>query len=569
VIEWIRRATPAGKFAIATTALSAAAWLQTFLCGLSGHPATDYVIFDRLFIFTDDWGAAFQVGIVLLVALAPPVRTAGVALARAVGERPVATAVAACVVFVLGAKFAYHTTPFAMDESAQVSQAYAFASGRLSWFVPVDLLDRMIPPGFRDYFYAVNARTGEVATIYWPGFAALMTPFAWARVPWLVNPLITSATLLVMHAFGARYLGGREAGGWAMLLALASPDFTVNALSFYSMPAHLLFNLLFAWLLLDGRPSRAFLAGLLGGWALVLHNPVPHALFAAPWLVWLLIEKRRWPALLAVAAGYVPIGIAVGCAWPVFIAGVGAKAAAATGAAHPTLLQTFTRMVTDVFQIPGYPMISARLYATWKIWIWSAPGLLILAIAGARIVKGPILLLGASARATYVVYWFVPLDQGHGWGYRYFHTAWAALPLFAAAFIVSRPMAAAASSDWRRQVGGIALASAVLGTSLRFWQVDDIIGRHVAQRIPVTATGHWVVFVVQNAGLYTWDMIQNMPGQYDQLVLMSQGSAEDAGLMAARFPSPQRVLADRRGSLWRVSPLAPLQAPADRRVGIN
>jgi hypothetical protein len=555
MIDRLRRAPLVITFAVATAGLSAAAWLQTYLCGLSGWPSIYYDIFDRLFIFTDDWGAAFQVGVVLLVAISPALRNAGAALARALGERPVATAVAAFVVFALGAKIAYHATPFAMDESAQVAQAYAFASGRLSWFQPPDLLDRMIPPGFRNYFYAVNARTGEVASMYWPGFAALMTPFAWAQVPWLVNPLITAATLLVIHAFGTRFLGGREVGGWAMLLALASPEFTVNALSFYSMPAHLLFNLLFAWLLLDGRPSRAFFAGLLGGWALVLHNPAPHALFAAPWLVWLLLDRRRWPALLAVSAGYVPIGIVVGVAWPTFVADVGANAAAAsTSAAPASALQTLMRMVSGAFQIPGYPMISARLYATWKLWIWSAPGLLILAIAGARIIKGPVLLLGASAILTYVIYWFVPLDQGHGWGYRYFHPAWAALPLFAAAFIVSRPTAMTANSDWRGWVGGIALAGAVCSTSLRFWQVDDIIGRHLAQRIPVTASGRWVVFVGLNPGLYTWDMIQNMPGQDDRLVLMSQGPAPDVGLMAVRFPSAQRVLADRRGTLWKLSP---------------
>jgi len=560
MIDAIRRASPVGRFAIASAALSAAAWLQTRLCGLAGHPSIDYPIFERLFIFTDDWGAAFQVGIVVLVALFRPVRSAGAALADAMGARPVATAIGAFVVFALGAKVAYHSTPFAMDESAQLAQAYAFASGKLSWFVPPDLLDRMIPPGFRNYFYAVDSTTGEIASEYWPGFAAMLAPFAWAGVPWLANPLITAATLLVIHAVASRFLGGREAGGWAMLLALASPEFTVNALSFYSMPAHLLLNLLYAWLLLDARPSRAFLAGLLGGWALVLHNPVPHALFAAPWLLWLLIDRRRWPALLAVGAGYVPIGIVVGIAWPEFTASVTANAVAA--AAPHTLAQTFRHMVGDAFQIPDDAIIAARWYATWKMWIWSTPGLLILAIAGARTVKGPVLLLGASAILTYVVYWFVPLDQGHGWGYRYMHSAWAVVPLFAAAFIVSRAPLAEDPQDFRGWVGGIALLGALIATSLRYWQVDDIVGRHLAQRIPVTQRGDWVVFVGFNRGMYTWDMIQNMPGRQDPLILMSYGSLRDAELMAARFPSAERVLADRRGSLWKLSPHLSLPNPA-------
>jgi hypothetical protein len=54
--------------------------------------------------------------------------------------------------------------------------------------------------------------------------------------------------------------------------------------------------------------------------------------------------------------------------------------------------------------------------------------------------------------------------------------------------------------------------------------------------------------------MYTWDMIQNMPGRQDPLILMSYGSLRDAELMATRFPSAERVLADRRGSLWKLSP---------------
>ncbi|MFI4891526.1 MAG: hypothetical protein ACHQIL_13430 [Steroidobacterales bacterium] len=538
-------------FVIGTLAVSVLALIQTYLSRWPGRGRLYYPIFDRLFTYTDNRGAAVEILVVLLACAVPAIRRAGARLAVAMGANPGWTAGATFVVVALGARFAYHATPFSMDESVQVSQAYAFAGGSLSWIVPPDLLDRMIPIGFRNYFYIVNQTTGQTASAYWPGFAALLTPFVWADVPWLLNPALTAASLLLIHAICVRLLGDKDAGGWAMLFALGSVQFTINGMSYYSMPAHLALNLLYAWLLLDGRPSHALLAGLVGGFALVLHNPVPHVLFAIPWLIWLLRDPRRWGALVAAAVGYIPIGLVVGFVWPLYLGSFGPTPAAAT--AHSDVgtlwLMIYTKL-TSVIALPDFPMVCARLYATWKIWIWSVPGLLLLAIQGARVVRGPILLFGASAAVTYAFYWLVPLDQGHGWGYRYFHSAWAALPLLGAAFIVTQPLANEDGFAWRQWAGGFAVASLVLSTTLQAWQVDATIGEHVGQRISVPDRGRWILFVTPQRGLYTWDMIQNFPGDRQKLTLMSFGAASDAALVASRYPQAQRMILDRRGSLW-------------------
>jgi len=298
---------------------------------------------------------------------------------------------------------------------------------------------------------------------------------------------------------------------------------------------------------------RAFAAGLCGGLALVLHNPVPHALFALPWLLWLLWRRNRWPALLALAAGYAPIGLFVGFAWPAYLASFSApNKIASTAVAATSAWNLLTHMLSGAFKLPSYEMICARMYATWKIWIWSAPGLSIIAVAGYRVVRGPLRLLAASALVTYCAYWFVPLDQGHGWGYRYFHTAWGVLPIFGGAFIAAEPLGTRTGMAWREWVGGIAFASAVLATSLRFAQVHEIIGVHLAQRIEAPSRGRWIIFVRYEAGLYTWDMIQDLPYVSAPLILMSLGDAADAGLMASRFPDATRTLDDERGSLWRL-----------------
>jgi hypothetical protein len=547
---------PSTQFLRATAALCVAAGLDTLINRFMDGNPTHYPIFDRLFLFYDCWLAALQMAIVVLVWSVPAVRRAGAALATTLGAHPRRAAAATVVVLALAARFVYRATPFAMDEYAPLAQSFAFAHGRLTWFVPVELVDRMIPFGFRDYFMAVDPATGEMASMYWPGFAALLAPFTAIGLPWLLNPLLAGLAVLLIHRLAQQLIGGREAAGWAILFALASPVFTVNAISFYSMTAHLALNLLFLLWLLDGRMSRAFLAGLTGGLALNLHNPVPHVLFAAPWLAWLAWDRRRWPALAAVAVGYVPIGLGVGLTWPLLLGALHPHTAKAAAVIAPTagLWALVKTKFGAAFALPNMVIVVARLQATWKIWIWSFPGLLILTAAAARRANPRLLLLGGSALVTYVVYWFVPFDQGHGWGYRYLHSAWAALPLLAAAFIVAPRQDPEDARGWREQAGGLAIASLVLGTALAFAQVRAVMGQHLAQRIPIPASGRWIEFVRFDARMYTWDMIQNMPGDSRRLILMSFGAPSDTRLVSARYPGAHLVREDLRGSLWSLPP---------------
>jgi hypothetical protein len=543
----------------ATAALCVAAALDTLVNRLADGNPRHYLIFDRLFLFYDCWLAALQIAIVALVWWVPGVRHAGVQMAAAFGRHPLRTAAATVVVLAVAARFVYRAMPFAMDEYAPLAQSYAFAHGQLTWFVPVDLLDRMIPLGFRGYFMAVNPTTGETASMYWPGFAALLAPFSAAGVPWLLNPLLAGLSVLLIHRLALRLIGGHEAAGWASLFALASPVFTVSAISFYSMTAHLALNLLFLLWVLDGRISRACMAGLVGGLALNLHNPVPHALFAAPWLAWLAWDRRRWPALLALGLGYLPLGVGIGITWPMLLAtipGHGAHGAHAAAAVTPGggLWAFVEAKFAAAFALPNLAIVFVRLQATWKIWIWNFPGLLILTVAAVRRGNPRLLLLGASALCTYVVYWFVPFDQGHGWGYRYLHSAWAALPLLAAAFIVTPRPDPLDEAGWRGYSGGLAIASLVLATTLAWAEVHEVMGQHLAQRLPIPAQGRWLEFVRFDWSLYTWDMIQNMPGNSRQLILMSFGAPADTRLVTSHFPGARLVREDLRGSLWSLPP---------------
>jgi hypothetical protein len=98
----------------------------------------------------------------------------------------------------------------------------------------------------------------------------------------------------------------------------------------------------------------------------------------------------------------------------------------------------------------------------------------------------------------------------------------------------------------------MAIGSLILANGFWFWQVREVIGEHLAQRIPAPSSGRWLVFVRARHGLYSWDMIQNLPYDTHQTVLMSFGSQSDEALVQEQFPGAQRTLADARGSEWRL-----------------
>ena len=99
---------------------------------------------------------------------------------------------------------------------------------------------------------------------------------------WLCDPVLAAAELLVIYRLTLLPTADRAAAGMVMVmvLALASPAFVINAMSFYSMTAHLLCNAAFGFLLLQPTARRAAVAELIGGLSLTLHNPPPHMRFA-------------------------------------------------------------------------------------------------------------------------------------------------------------------------------------------------------------------------------------------------------------------------------------------------
>lgn len=531
------------RIALLAAALPSAA-LATWLWAARQHaPAPEQLpIFWRLFVF-EDASAAWWFLPILALACFAPLQRAALRFARALGEHPNRTAIASVAGFALAARFVYHAHPLSLDEYAPVFQSELFASGRLFANVAPPLLPFLVPRDLQEFFFSVSQGSGAIASGYWPGFALLLAPFSAVGAPWLLNPLIGAVTLRALHRVALTSFGSRECAGLALLIALGSAAVTINAASFYAMPAHALANLAFAALLATPTPRRALAAGLVGGLALTLHNPLPHALFAAPWIAWLVLGAERRRALPALALGYLPLGLLLGAGWSALLARE--LAAGAGTAARAGELSTF-------LTLPNAAIVAARIAGFAKLWLWTAPAALALALLGVRAARhdARVALWAASAALTALAYFCVPFDQGHGWGYRYFHSAWLAIPLLAVAAVQVRRE----SADAQRLAGfaaACALASLVVLTPLRALQVHDFIARHLAQ-LPRAARGSpQLVLVDAAAGYYTIDLVQN-DARFERrpLVMEDLGDAANARMRRRFFPDLVLLARDERGEVW-------------------
>jgi hypothetical protein len=540
-LAWVRRASSAtGWTVVASLLLSGLALLLSTNALAVGAPLSP--IFSFLFRRNEPAAAWISAGIVAAAAVlarSPRVPERSVVARLAADPRAfigvVTLALAAASLLV------YRAHPLSMDEYAPLFQARVFARLQVAAQVPPELVPRLIPP----YKWFIEASSsGAMLSAYWPGFALLLTPFVWLGCPWLLNPLIGGATLFLVSRLARRLSPASCAPGWAVLLTAASPAFFVNAISFYSMPAHLAASLCFAVLVLEGR---LLLAGVVGSVALALHNPFPHTLFALPFIAFVAWQPGRFRNLLRLAAGYLPGTVVLLGGWMWIRDHV----------THPIenrqgLLVGLGALRRSAFTAPSLETMGVRTMNLAELASWAVPVLLPLAILGFWKLRSNtgVRLLAASAGLTLAAYAFVTFDQGHGWGFRYFHAAWGTLPLLASCVLEE----GSAAPALRRVALCAALGSLILCTPLRLWQVRTFMDAHLGQLPQLRHDGQkHVMFVDIGHGAYTIDLVQNDPFlESDRWTLISFGARNDALFVRAFFPRARQIAAGAFGSVWQV-----------------
>jgi hypothetical protein len=508
-----------------------------------------------------DYFASMAALLILVGALFVPARVSFRGLLVWVGEHPEGIALISFVLMCAGALGVYRNHPLSMDEYAAFFQSQVFAAGHLTGRFPVELLNWLIPPYFQNAFLAVGSVSGRVASGYWPGFSLLLAPFTLLGIPWACNPLISALTLLAIHRLVLRIFDDTATAGLALLFAAASPEIFANGISYYSMPAHLLANCLYALLLLKPNPRRALLAGLVGSIALALHNPLPHILFAAPWFIWIVTRPGGLRTAGWLVLGYLPLSLVLVVGWFWFLGQIMHEGVTAA----PVVADKAAR-IGSLMGLPNSTVLLARALAVAKIWLWTVPGLLGLAVLGAWRWRHDVhvRLIAASALATFVGYMFVLVDQGHGWGFRYFHTAWLALPLLAAAVFVQRPASIASAqatsaqghseslNSLRTYVVACALLTLTAGIAQRAAEMHAFMAHDLAQMPAQPGVEKRVLILDPSDTFYGQDLVQNDPFlRTPAILVISHGEQQNAAMMQRYFPGYRRLPGDLYGEVWQ------------------
>ncbi|NQW48039.1 MAG: hypothetical protein HQ464_09775 [Planctomycetes bacterium] len=612
VSRWLRNHGPI------VAALVVQAVVAAFLCFLRFGNAPAVLQEAKKYPFVHllaavDWaGAAWGLAVLALAFLLPPQRWVD-DLAAWLGRHVCRVAVGVAVAFAILSFTVHHAYAFTMDEYAPLFQSQVFARGRLVAQWPPGLAPLLVSPENIGWFLEMSPVTGQACSSYWPGQAILMTPFTFLGIPWACNPAFSGCAVLLLAAV-ARHAFGDRAAGWAVLFALASPVFAAYGISFYSMTAHLTLNLLYAWLLLGPTLPRVAGAGLVGGFALALHNPFPHFVFALPWLGWLATRSDRWSRLPVIGLCYAATFLPLDIGWrhveesirgnrpaTVFAAATEAAVtakqpaddAAAQSAPQPppavatgvAALLGNLRGYFTVLELPGFvDLLKGRVAALLRLIAWDSPGLVVLACWGFWRSRRatPARLFALSGLTTFLAYGLVVMSGGHGWGYRYFFSTWSCLPLLAAALAAAdvaddeggreqSKAASCSSADVLRVAGLAAVLSLAICLPVRLWQIHAYIADHLTQMPPRPAaagfgSGDFVSFLDPGQGLFRNDLIRNHPfvarGPY---VFVSHGPDADKAVIEQLAKNvglkSQFIAADARGSTWVLQP-NPTENPA-------
>lgn len=300
--------------------------------------------------------------------------------------------------------------PFSMDEYGSWLQAELIRRGQLVGRMPdqwIALREAITP-----VFVQRGGDAGEWVMSYLPGYSALLALTGLDGRVALLNPLMNLLAIAALWGVArSRWPDDKEQQAVATCLLVSSSQFIMTATTMYSMPAHLACNLI--WLFgYTGTGRRSLIMGPAGFVACLLHQPVPHPLFAAPFL-FRMVREKQWPRLAYLAVWY-------GVALIVFVVWKGLGGGAPINALGLPTVANIVVLVMNVTAIATWqtPIAAVLLLMTIRVWRQLDPF--------SRD-------LGAGIALTLVFYLFFSLiSQGHGWGWRYGHQVLGSICLLAA-----------------------------------------------------------------------------------------------------------------------------------------
>jgi hypothetical protein len=403
----------------------------------------------------------------------------------------------------IGTQTVFHDYALTADEYLADFQARIFLHGKLQAEVPSAWVsaERFLNlPFFVQYFPTNHSWNSG----YLPVYAAMRAVFQSVGLQSLLNPILAALTVLAVYGTARNIWPESKTNALVAIgLLVSSSQFLVMSMTAYSMPAHLALNTI--WLWLYSRPDRRWFyrAPFVGVLAIGLHQPIVHALFVLPFLL-RLVSRRRWRAVLIFGTVYVA-GCALWFAWRARY-----QIASSDG-------------IGSIFKIlnPRMPIIQSMNLLL--IIGWASLATPLLAVLGASqffkvrpIIQDSIL----SCLLTFGFYFFFYLDQGHGWGYRYFHGAIACLIIVAVAGFNRL----SALVGQRRAVAFVIVGAAIsflVQLPLRCWQVERFVRPYARTASVIHSIPQDIVAFDWRDAWYCADLMRNDPFLEDRPVIVS------------------------------------------------
>lgn len=417
-------------------------------------------------------------------------------------------AAATFVVAATGTDLVFHNYALTADEYLADFQSRIFLHGKIQAEVPAQWLpaEHVIRPTFVAYFPATHAWNAP----YLPIYAAMRAVFLSVQLQSLLNPLLAAISVIALYGTARNLWPGQKENALAAAALLASSSqFLVMAMTSYAMPAHLALNTTWLWLYSQPDRRRFYLAPVLGVLAIGLHQPIVHALFAAPFLL-RLVWQRRWRSTIIFGAIYL-IGCAGWYLWKKHYEVPPAPSSpAAAGIGH--MFRLFNPRMAFVQPTNLLLMIA-----------WGSLATPLLVFLGFRrfFRLSPFLQDAAlSCLLTFGFYYFFYLDQAHGWGYRYFHGTLACLILVAISGWNALSERVGAPRARNFLLLGVA-CSIVIQLPLRCWQAEGFTRPFARAAAALHAMRTDMVALDPREAWYSGDLIRNDPFLEERPVIVS------------------------------------------------
>lgn len=436
---------------------------------------------------------------------------------RVVGASGFAIAGVAAVVAVVayaGTSWIFLRYGLSMDEFMADFDAKILRGGSL--LAPV-------PPEWSPYLRALQPlfRMTALGNAYWassylPVNAALRALFGIAGDAAMTGPFLAAAAVVLLYLVAKQlFPDDRECQLVAVVLLATSAQFLLAAMTPYAMTAHLALNLAWLWLVLRDRVWSHATAAAVTFAACGIHQLIFHPLFAAPFVL-LMLAQRRW----RLAAYYTGVFATAGLFWVLYWS-LAVKTLAPVPAAVPGVAQAapgagaFMHLVEQMLAAARPTSLYVMTLNVVRFLVWQNPMALVLVAAAASAWRQwpPVAfaLLGGLALTLLTMFVMVPY-QGHGLGYRYLHGLLGSVALLGAfGWRTLRDRASVRPAELRTTLWIFVAVSLLVLLPLRAWQAQAMVRPYVVALDAIRRSDAHVVLVDRDGLWFGNDLVRNDP----------------------------------------------------------